>query len=152
MITPIHQLLRLLQNPPSAADTRLNELTKALDSILSAVHEIPAPCDQSAYVESPAPPDWISLDTIRKEFPELGYYVSAMPATPDTQAHISMSDTSDASDDLHDIANDLWRVLWLFENVGNEAAVWDFSFGFATHWGRHLLNLRSRLHFIRFEI
>jgi len=59
--------------------------------------------------------------------------------------------TGDAIDDLADIYGDLIGVSWLWENSGEADAVWHFRFGYQTHWGRHLLDLRSYLHWKLYE-
>lgn len=38
------------------------------------------------------------------------------------------------------------EVLWLFENADENDAIWDFRFGYQTHWGRHLHEMRVYLH------
>ena len=52
----------------------------------------------------------------------------------------------DAIDDLGDIAIDLAEVAWLWENAGESAALWQFFFGFESHWGSHLRNLQWYVH------
>jgi hypothetical protein len=51
-----------------------------------------------------------------------------------------------AASDLAEIASDLSEVLWLFENASHNDAVWDFRFGYQSHWGRHLHEVRTYLH------
>ena len=51
----------------------------------------------------------------------------------------------DAIDDLADIAKDLIQFMWFLDNVSLSDAIWDFRFGYQSHWGPHLHGLRAYL-------
>ena len=59
--------------------------------------------------------------------------------------------TGDAVDDLTDIVHDLSDVAWCWDHTGPDEAIWRFRFGFQTHWGQHLFNLRSYIHAALYE-
>jgi hypothetical protein len=51
-----------------------------------------------------------------------------------------------ATSELAEIAGDLAKVLWAFENGSEADAIWEFRFGYQTHWGYHLHRVRHFLH------
>lgn len=51
-----------------------------------------------------------------------------------------------ATAELAEIANDLAKVLWEFENRAEADAIWEFRFGYQTHWGDHLHRVRQYMH------
>lgn len=56
-------------------------------------------------------------------------------------------------DDLRDIYRDLIEGLRLFDEDTTDAraeAVWQWRFGYESHWGRHLMRALSTVHEIRF--
>ena len=64
-------------------------------------------------------------------FPDLGWYALVDPEDgPEQEIGLSI-----AVGDLAEIPSDLLGVLWLFENASHNDAVWDFRFGYQTHWG-----------------
>ena len=76
-------------------------------------------------------------------FPGLGFYNAVLDLSePQKQAEVT---TGDALDDLADIALDLQEVLDR-SKASIEDALWDFRFGFQTHWGAHLRWLQLYLH------
>jgi hypothetical protein len=51
-----------------------------------------------------------------------------------------------ATSELAEIANDLTKVLWEFENGSEADAIWEFRFGYQVHWGEHLHRVRQYIH------
>ncbi|WP_299295408.1 DUF5063 domain-containing protein [uncultured Erythrobacter sp.] len=51
-----------------------------------------------------------------------------------------------ATSELAEIANDLTKVLWEFKNGAEADAIWEFRFGYQSHWGDHLHRVRHYLH------
>ena len=51
-----------------------------------------------------------------------------------------------ATSELAEIAGDLTKVLWEFENGSEADAIWEFRFGYQSHWGDHLHRVRQYLH------
>jgi hypothetical protein len=51
-----------------------------------------------------------------------------------------------AIDDLTDISGDLREVLWRYETLGADDALWHFHFLFLIHWGQHARELSLYLH------
>lgn len=122
----------------------LSDLARALDRLVMTYH--------STEDVEPDGDDDPHIDLLEEElrigkaaadaFPMLGWYAVADPEDePDQKVAYSIS-----IGDLAEIATDLRRVLWLFENASFNDAVWDFRFGYQTHWGRHLHELRPYLH------
>lgn len=96
--------------------------------------------------ERPEPPR-IDYAVVQRRFatafPDLGLYdavteLSKADGDPEVTA-------GDALDDLADIAVDLQEVLDRAK-VSVHNAVWEFRFGFETHWGTHLRWLQLYLH------
>ena len=57
----------------------------------------------------------------------------------------------DVADDLCDIYRDILPGLRYWEAGGEEghaAVVWEWRFGFITHWGRHAIAALGLLHFL----
>jgi hypothetical protein len=74
-------------------------------------------------------------------FEKLGWYAAVEPdGGLDQEVFLH-----DPYNDLSEIADDMKLVMWLADNVGESDAVWEFRFGFFTHWGRHLFSVRPYL-------
>jgi len=145
MRAEIQRFLTLLENAPSDRAARLDELARALDELAVAIHVLPEGEVADGWEKEPKPPqvDYNRLSKLAaRSFPELGYYPWADPVGP--IGEISM--TGDAIDDLADIAKDLSEAMWVWDNVNETTAAWDLHFGYRTHWGAHLHNLRAYLH------
>ncbi len=142
MVGPINDFLSLIDNSPQESHARLRKLAEALDSLVSAYHgtaDVDVDDDQT---DAPKI-DYQSLyQRLGAAFPELGYYAQVDPIEGLDQ-RIGLAD---AIDDLADIAKDLTEVLWHIENNTASNAVWEFRFGYQTHWGTHLHRLRGYLH------
>ena len=145
MRAEILRFLALLEDAPSDEAARLDKLATALDDLASAIHTLPDGEVADGWENEPKPPkvDYNELSKrAARSFPELGYYPWADPVGP--IGEIPM--TSDAIEDLADIAKDLSEAMWVWDNVGEAPAEWDLHFGYRTHWGEHLHNLRAYLH------
>lgn len=142
MVAAILAYLELLKDEPGDESVRLNRLAEALDRLVIEYHRAPDVEPDVVDVESPT----ISYQPLAKRaaasFPELGLYGDVDPQDGLDQ-EISLGD---AIDDLADIARDLTEVLWHLDNVGVNDAIWMFRFGYQTHWGRHLHDIRRYLH------
>ena len=78
-------------------------------------------------------------------FPGLGYY-NAVTELQDKLMDSSVLAMADGLDDLADIMLDLLEVQSLWETLGEPDALWEFRFGFESHWGYHLRALQLLLH------
>lgn len=123
----------------------LNALAESLDCLLAAYHRAPDAFDEQA----PDPPiregvsDYNRMRAmVSKAFPELAFYQVVDPIAGIEQEVLM----SDAVDDLADIALDLQIVLWAWEHTSPENAAWHFRFGYETHWGRHLHDVRRYIY------
>jgi hypothetical protein len=122
---------------------KLSELAKALDRLVTTYHQTPAVGPDTA--EGSAAPridERPIIDAATAAFPDLGWYALVDPEDGQDQ-RIGMSI---AVGDLTEIASDLHEVLWLFENASHNDAVWQFRWGYQSHWGRHLHEIRPYLH------
>ena len=136
----IRRYLDVLEGKDGAT---LYDLAKALDGLVVAYHQTPE-VEPDTVAASSAP----TIDEARingaasKAFPDLDWYALVDPQDgPDQKVGMSI-----ATSDLAEIAADLSEVLWLFENAGHNDAVWNFRFGYQSHWGRHLHEVRTYLH------
>lgn len=146
MVSAILAYLSLLKHEPDDAGVRLERLAEALDRLVIEYHRSIELEPDEAEVEAPCV-DYVPLaERAAASFPELGVYGDVDPK----EAFDHAFNLGDAIDDLADIARDLTEVLWLFDNVGANDAVWMFRFGYRTHWGRHLHDLRRYLHAIMY--
>lgn len=84
---------------------------------------------------------------VAKAFPELGYYHSIRPSTPDEAQEVTIGD---AVDDLADILGDIDKAIWVEASQGWRNGVWEAKFGYEHHFGAHLVDLRSYLYRLRF--
>jgi len=139
MMEAIRGFLGLLDQGEPVSD---EALARALDDLASAYHDTPhgQPSDE------PADPPRDDYKSVRRKaeslFPGLGLYGIADPLeVPNKKAMVG-----DAIDDITDIARDLGEVVWRWQVLGADDANWHFRFGYQTHWGRHLHELRFYLH------
>ena len=134
---------RYLDALQGANGATLYDLSKALDGLVATYHGVPD-VEPDTTEASPAPraDERSIIDAATAAFPELDWYALVDPQDGQEQK-IGMSF---AVGDLAEIAADLMEVLWLFENASHNDAVWEFRFGYQSHWGRHLHELRGYLH------
>jgi hypothetical protein len=140
--TAIDGYLSLLKPEAGARTRELKDLAHALDGLVMAYH-----ATSDVEPDSDELPEWTPeerpfVDGAVAAFPELGWYALVDPAG-DEKSRITMSI---AHGDLAEIASDLAIVQWLFEHAPENDAIWEFRFGYQTHWGRHLHELRVYLH------
>jgi hypothetical protein len=84
---------------------------------------------------------------VSRAFPFLGPYAWVAPE----EAPAAPAGPGDAVDDAVDTAREMRAIVWRWDEFGRDDATWHFEFGFRTHWGRHLMNLRSYPYARRFE-
>jgi len=149
MLETIRSFHRLLSDPPEAKLDRLVALAKSLDQLAMAYHQATETIPDSA--SQSAPKSELSYAELRKlissRFPELGLYATIVSGPPSELEGI----VGDAIDDLADIASDLEEIVWRSENAGIDDATWHFRFGYLTHWGQHLVELRAHIHYLMRE-
>ena len=146
MINAIADFLLLFEDATPAEARTPQRLAELLDKLLVAYHES---ADAAPVTDSLPPAGDFKSDRclVRTCFPNLDLYAWTAPENAQT----SNAMMGDAVDDLADIYADLRGVAWLLENASPADAVWQFRFGYQSHWGRHLLNLRSYLHWKLYE-
>lgn len=138
--TAVHRYLNVLQGKQAAT---LYDLAKALDGLVATYHQVPdVEPDTSEGSAAPRIDERPIIDAATAAFPDLDWYALVDPEDgPDQEVGMSI-----AVGDLSEIAADLIEVLWLFENASHNDAVWEFRFGYQSHWGRHLHEIRTYLH------
>jgi len=141
MATAINAYLALLKEEPDEENVRLSKLCEALDSLLVEYHRAPD-VEPDTEDSSPTVPYEPLAARASASFPELGLYTDVDPTEGLTQEVTQ----GDAIDDLADIARDLSGVISLIESGAANDAIWEFRFGYQTHWGMHLHRLRRYLH------
>ena len=120
----------------------LSDLARALDNLVTAYHLTADVEPDTVDSDPPRIEEKPLIDAAAAAHPDLDWYALVDPEDgPEQQIGMSI-----AVGDLVEIAADLHQVLWLFEHAGHNDAVWDFRFGYQTHWGRHLHEIRTYLH------
>ena len=120
----------------------LYDLAKTLDRLVDVYHQTADVEPDTVDSEAPRVEERPISDAASAAHPELGLYAVVAPEDrPDQKVGLG-----DSVSDLAEIAVDLTEVLWLFENAGHNDAVWQFRFGYQSHWGRHLHEVRTYLH------
>jgi len=139
IISAIQQYLDALEGK---AGSTLSDLARALDNLVLTYHQTADVEPDTVDSEAPRIEEKPLIDAAAAAHPDLDWYALVTPEDgPEQQVGMSI-----AVGDLVEIAADLHEVLWLFEHAGHNDAVWDFRFGYQTHWGRHLHEVRTYLH------
>lgn len=137
----IHRYLSLFK--PANTSSTLRDIAMALDELVRVYFETPdvepdtvdateAPrIDEAAFGQNAAR-FFEGDDVIWLIDPEGG---------PDQDAMCTF-----ATSELAEIAGDLTKVLWEFENGSEADAIWEFRYGYQSHWGNHLHRVRQYLH------
>jgi hypothetical protein len=138
--TAIHHYLNVLQGRDGAT---LYDLAQALDGLVESYHQVPdVEPDTVEGLAAPRADEGPIFEAAQAAFPDLDWYALATPKNgPEQEVGMSM-----AVADLTEIAADLIEVLWLFENASHNDASWQFRFGYQSHWGWHLHEVRTYLH------
>jgi hypothetical protein len=137
----IQHYLAVLQHTDGGKRATLHDLAKALDGLVEAYHQT-ADVEPDSQTLAPRVEETKYRQAAAAAFPELHMYAVVDPQDgPEQQVGLSV-----AAGDLGEIAGDLLEVLWLFDNSSHNNAVWQFRFGYQSHWGRHLHELRLYLH------
>ena len=145
MIEAVRSYLALLRSPPAC--DRLPALAATLDYLACAYHAT----SETAGEDASDPADDTTYETMRElaatTFPDFGFYAVVLPdLNPEQQPMMG-----DAIDDLADIALEMARVERLWRDGRTQDAEHHYRFGYRTHWGRHLHDLRGYLHARQFE-
>ena len=130
-----------MKEKPDNEISRLVELCEALDRLSVEYHRAPN-LEPTTADGAPSVPYEPLAARASASFPELGLYAVVDPIGGMGQEVMQ----GDAIDDLADIARDLSAVILLVESGATNDAIWVFRFGYETHWGVHLNQLRLYLH------
>ncbi len=137
--TTIQRYLDLVERSSASAAENERALGLLLDQLALATHAS-GPSAPATDWEAPSREYSAVRADVAPRFPNYGLYRAA-----GTEPHDDFL-VADAIDDIADIAMDLSGVLWLWENVGETDAVWQFHFDFGSHWGSHLRGLQWYVH------
>lgn len=133
------------QSPGNNAEItrRLARLLASLDGLATVYHATEATPGDPQLPDPPRADAAQIRGDLVAAFPSLGHYAVVTPVL-DPEAEVLMGD---AIDDLADITSELRDVEWRLANTTAADATWAFRFGFEHHWGRHLADVRSYLHY-----
>lgn len=95
--------------------------------------------------------EWVRVDfrpRVAQAFPDFGYYNFVRPEVPSGAA--IQSGVNDAVDDLAEILADVSGALDHEGQFGWERAAWEARESYETHFGSHLVDLRSYVYRLRF--
>jgi len=135
----IQQLIDLCEGASVQSSEVEQELVRLLDRLALASHDA-APDESGRDADTPRREYPEVRATVAQRFPSFGLYRSGGTDLDEESL------VGDAIDDLSDILIDLSEVAWLWNNVGELEARWQFHFGFVRHWGSHLRSLQWYLH------
>ncbi|WP_299441036.1 DUF5063 domain-containing protein [uncultured Aquimarina sp.] len=93
--------------------------------------------DEKEYPEAPEFNFEKISNTIRSNFPELGFYQMVLDPFDLEKPNNGLGD---ANDDLSDIIKDLMEVQWRFQNTSETDAIWYFEFIMRNNSEQHLVN------------
>lgn len=126
-------------------DERDKRLALCLDSLVAAFHassDVQLDLDEGD--DAPEIEFELLYEKWGKRFVSFGYYPDVAPdADP-----LEESSIGDAIDDLADISRDLLEAKWYADRGRLDNAIWTFRFGYQSHWGRHLHDLRRYVYYI----
>lgn len=142
--TIIQPIIAWGTTPKLAIENKNNTLKQSLISLYQEYLSIAGTVEEDE-TEYPEAPDFnfekIS-NTIRSNFPDLGFYQTILdPFNLEKPDH----GLGDSNDDLSDIIKDLMEVQWRFQHTSTMDAVWYFEFIMRNNSERHLVNLLKTL-------
>ncbi len=139
----IDSYLSLLCNEGAVGEPleRVRRLIVALDRLVVAYHDSPdvEPSDDKS--QPPNSDHRRTMEQAAAAFPTLTWFAFVYPQDGFEQTVSSR----DPILELSEIADDLLKVKWLAANADPADAIWDFRFGYQSHWGRHLHWVRAYL-------
>ena len=136
----IHKFVSLIDDPDSTVPSSEDELVEMLDGLTWAYHLSKSQLKTPSDLE----PETVNADEIRQKvvklFPDLGYYnvpeyVSKNIARPQMLV-------ADAIDDIVDIYLEMHKVLDYWQAGDIPGAMWQFEWGYLSHWGAHTRQLQ----------
>lgn len=124
--THITELISWGTTPNKAHNNRIHILKKTIVGLYHNFLTLPEIEEDDQ--EYPEPPDFnheMISNTLRSNFPELGFYHSVTePFNLESKEH----SLEDANDDLTDVVQDMMEVNWRFEHTSKNDALWYFEF------------------------
>ncbi len=148
-IEAVEGFFEVFQMERAVETERLKALSSALDALaLAYTGGTDEALDERQWPEPPVLNSYEHMRAVAaKSFPSFGFY----PVTTPDENFGQETTAGDAIDDLADIANDLEVVVWRWKSTSARDAEWHFRFGYVSHWGRHLRDLQSYVHYQLFE-
>ncbi|HBA65165.1 MAG TPA: DUF5063 domain-containing protein [Methylococcaceae bacterium] len=142
--TVIDQFLSIVIGQDNEPVRDLGELISALDELVYSIRFVGNEFDETDYPDPPKTDYPAIREAIKKRFPTLDWYNMATHISePNGETKLFLRD---AIDDLVDIASDLQKIAWRFENTSKDDALWHFQWGYMNTWGRALRFLQLYLH------
>jgi hypothetical protein len=125
------------------SDQMRRQLLKQLSRLYAAALDLPG----VDFKEAPDPPsqDQAVRQRLAANLKSLPFQYYWEVFTP-TDERDNEPVTGDLFDDLLDIYGDIAGGLWLYQRGHIEAAVFEWSFRFGVHWGRHVVSALHALH------
>lgn len=145
MLDAIGGFFRAIADDPHDVPTDVAAVGRALDRLSLAY----ADSTGDVEVTDAAGPEPGTANDARQRmaarFSFLGFYAVADPELPPGETMVG-----DAIDDLCDIERELLTVRWHADRGRWADAAFAFRFGYESHWGQHLHELRRYLYFLQF--
>lgn len=131
-------------------DTSFSDEAQAIERLATALDQIAFALHFVNYTFEPNWPDPPQQDysgfreRARQRFPSFGLY--NIPASITDEIAITTIGVGDAIDDIADIACELSKVQWCWQNTSPNDALWHLEFGYQSHVGWHLRQLQSYIY------
>jgi hypothetical protein len=139
----IVEFISLIERESISPENRLLRLRRSLDQLALLQHDVSYACDDRDYPDTPCKDYQKLRELVSSRFPDLGHYnVPALVTQHIAEAEMHVGD---ATDDITDIALDLYDVQWRLENTSVDDALWYFTNSYFTHWEEHLRGLQLYL-------
>jgi len=139
----IDEFLSLVEKGCGSAEENGAKLELLLDKLALAQHFVTYEFDEKEHSDAPQ----MKCEDLRKlvisRFSNLGSYDVIEDVTQNTGE--GKVNVGDAIDDITDIAKDLFKAQWFWENVSPDRGLWYFEFSFVSHWSWHLRGLQAYL-------
>lgn len=138
--TAIAEFISIIEDDTISPENRMLCLRRSLDQLAFLHHDVSYAFDDKDYPDTPRKDYQTLRQLVSSRFSELGYYnvpSSIIQHIGDADIHVA-----DATDDITDIARDLYDVQWRWQNTSVDDALWYFTNSYFTHWEEHLRGLQ----------
>lgn len=140
----ISKFINLIENSNLSREENETELEFLLDSLSFAQHFVTYQLEDNEYPEARRIDQEILRAKISNLFPSFSFYNRLENSINEIKKNEII--IGDAIDDILDIANELYDVLWLWDNTSQANALWYFQNNNISHWKEHLRGLQIYLY------